>query len=292
MGRFTEEQGGVCARARPRHMRVSDFIEAQAPGCVRGPSDSDSSVLDGEERFEVGGQIGSKRVCGKLCFFQLIDSHDSGCRLQVIVQERTCGAATFASLRQATSVGGFSQFRGVPAHSRRGDFSLLVTEMCGQPQQLQPEAANVGGDAARIRILYQDPHVLVVEKPAGMLVHPDGPALPGEKVTLLHQLAAQLGLSPKPKDNAGVGLYPMHRIDRDTSGAVIFALSLASAQFLRAEWSTFTKQYVALVDGSQVRARTLGVRPLLTLSACSSSTDGDSRLLDSNHATARHANAA
>lgn len=61
-------------------------------------------------------------------------------------------------------------------------------------------------------ILYRDPHLLVVDKPHGMPVVPSGRYL---QQTLLVQLKRALGIDT---------LVPIHRIDRDTAGLVMFSV--------------------------------------------------------------------
>ncbi|MGC3221191.1 pseudouridine synthase, partial [Enterococcus faecium] len=68
-------------------------------------------------------------------------------------------------------------------------------------------------DAAHIRVLHEDEHLIIVEKPAGMKTHPN---VPTENSTLLNHLAAYL-------DTKQQRPYVVHRLDKETSGAVLFA---------------------------------------------------------------------
>lgn len=69
------------------------------------------------------------------------------------------------------------------------------------------------GTAALITPLYEDEHLIIVDKPAGMKTHPNSPT---EEDTLLNHLAAYL--APQALDP-----YVVHRLDQDTSGAILFA---------------------------------------------------------------------
>lgn len=69
------------------------------------------------------------------------------------------------------------------------------------------------GTAALITPLYEDEHLIIVDKPAGMKTHPNSPT---EEDTLLNHLAAYLA----PQD---LDPYVVHRLDQDTSGAILFA---------------------------------------------------------------------
>jgi tRNA pseudouridine65 synthase len=71
------------------------------------------------------------------------------------------------------------------------------------------------------KVLYQDEHLIAIEKPSGFHVHPpeDGwPVAEGENAMRL--LKQQLG---------GAYLWPVHRLDRPTSGVVIYGLSKEAA---------------------------------------------------------------
>lgn len=92
-------------------------------------------------------------------------------------------------------------------------------------------------------MLYEDDCYIVFEKPAGLLVIPT-PL--GEKNTLVHIVntpSAVSGGSPR--------LYPCHRLDRDTSGAIIFAKSKENQQKMMDEFRKrrIQKTYVAFVRG-------------------------------------------
>ncbi|QEA37822.1 pseudouridylate synthase [Pistricoccus aurantiacus] len=91
-----------------------------------------------------------------------------------------------------------------------------------------------------LAVLYQDEHLVAVHKPSGMLVHRTALAR-GETRFALQALRDQLGRH----------VYPIHRLDRPTSGILLFALSPAIARRLG---ETFTaqqvnKRYLAVVRG-------------------------------------------
>lgn len=71
------------------------------------------------------------------------------------------------------------------------------------------------------RILLEDEHLVAVRKEAGELVVADRFGL--EKRVLLHQLGAYLRERGHQPDETGRDLYPVHRLDRETSGIVLFA---------------------------------------------------------------------
>ena len=98
-----------------------------------------------------------------------------------------------------------------------------------------------------IQVLYRDDHLLVVDKPAGLLVHP----VPGYSgPTLVHGLLHEIG---------GEGLRPgiVHRLDRDTSGLLVVARddrTLARLQSLLRR-RRIHRSYSALVRGRPASRR-------------------------------------
>lgn len=71
------------------------------------------------------------------------------------------------------------------------------------------------------RLIIEDEHLIAVRKHAGELVVADRFGL--EKNVLLHQVGAYLRECGHKPDETGRDLYPVHRLDRDTSGVVLFA---------------------------------------------------------------------
>jgi len=97
---------------------------------------------------------------------------------------------------------------------------------------------------ADLTILYRDDDLLVVDKPAGLLVHRS--ALDAhESDTLLERLRAQLGPGGPP------GLAPAHRLDKGTSGLLVLTCHARAARALGAafEGEQVAKRYLALVRG-------------------------------------------
>jgi len=100
-----------------------------------------------------------------------------------------------------------------------------------------------------VNILYRDEALLVVDKPAGLLVHRSSLDA-HETDTLLERLRAQLG-----RDTAAT-LAPVHRLDKGTSGLLVLAWSPAAARALGAafEQGAVSKRYLALVRGWPVES--------------------------------------
>jgi 23S rRNA pseudouridine1911/1915/1917 synthase len=99
------------------------------------------------------------------------------------------------------------------------------------------------GPQAEFRIAYEDEHLLVVDKPAGVVVHPARGNWTG---TLAQALAAHGAAGGEP-ERPGI----VHRLDRDTSGLLVVARSEAVHRALKEaiHARTVTREYLALVTG-------------------------------------------
>jgi 23S rRNA pseudouridine1911/1915/1917 synthase len=132
-----------------------------------------------------------------------------------------------------------------PGHVLRG----------GEPIEVQlppPVASDHAPDPIPLDVIFESEEVLVVNKPAGMVVHPS----PGHvRGTLVH---AALARAP---DLRGVGgeLRPgvVHRLDKDTSGLILLAKSDAAHRSLQQAFRAraVEKTYLGLVDGAPPTAR-------------------------------------
>ncbi|WP_448336229.1 RluA family pseudouridine synthase [Bellilinea sp.] len=118
----------------------------------------------------------------------------------------------------------------------------MTIEVClpsVQPVELQAESIP-------LKVIFNHPDVLVVDKPAGLVVHP---AAGHESGTLVN---AVMGLIP---DLEGIGgeLRPgiVHRLDKDTSGLILIAKNERAHRFLQDQFRLrqVKKVYLALVDG-------------------------------------------
>jgi tRNA pseudouridine65 synthase len=90
------------------------------------------------------------------------------------------------------------------------------------------------------KILFQDCDYVAIDKPSGILVHPT-PLSPRERVSCLTSL----------RDQLGAWLYPVHRLDRATSGVLLFAFTPEAARNLMTSWQerNVSKHYRAIVRG-------------------------------------------
>ncbi|MEY4593046.1 MAG: hypothetical protein RIR18_1941 [Pseudomonadota bacterium] len=91
-----------------------------------------------------------------------------------------------------------------------------------------------------LSILYQDQSLIAVHKPAGLLTHRTALAF-GETRFALQML----------RDQIGQHVYPAHRLDRGTSGVLLFALNPETARRLGEQFESHSveKEYLAVVRG-------------------------------------------
>src|SRR5574340_392910 len=90
-----------------------------------------------------------------------------------------------------------------------------------------------------LNILYRDERYIAIDKPAGMLVHRTRIAEEGEYA--LQRL----------RDQIGQHVFPVHRLDRPTSGVLLFALDAEAARHMAPlfENHAIDKHYLAVVRG-------------------------------------------
>ena len=110
-----------------------------------------------------------------------------------------------------------------------------------------PKAAHNAPQDIALEILFEDDHLLVVEKPAGMVVHPAAGNFDGTLVNaLLHHCAGRL---------SGIGGVArpgiVHRIDKDTSGLLVVAKTDVAHEGLAAQFARHSihRLYLAIVAG-------------------------------------------
>lgn len=110
----------------------------------------------------------------------------------------------------------------------------------------EPEPLDLVPEAIPLDILYEDEHLLIVNKPAGMVVHPSAGHSTG---TLVHALLAHCPLS-----SIGGVQRPgiVHRLDKDTTGAIVIAKTDFAHQHLQQQLQAKTarREYLGIVYGT------------------------------------------
>ncbi len=127
-----------------------------------------------------------------------------------------------------------------PAIKVRGDETLILT--VPEPLPAHNEAQDIP-----LMIAYEDNHLLVVDKPAGLVVHPAAGNFDGTLVNaLLHHCGGSL---------SGIGGVArpgiVHRIDKDTSGLILVAKTDVTHEGLAKQFAAHSidRRYLAIVSG-------------------------------------------
>ena len=92
----------------------------------------------------------------------------------------------------------------------------------------------------QLEILYQDESFVAINKPSGLLVH--------KSMIDKHEIYFAMKML---RDQLGQWVYPLHRLDKPTSGVLLFALDKESARLVSAQFKehTIQKTYLAVVRG-------------------------------------------
>src|SRR5258708_6365714 len=115
-----------------------------------------------------------------------------------------------------------------------------------------PAPTDVVSQDLPLAVIYEDPDIVVIDKPPGLVVHP---AAGHVDRTLVNALLFHV------KDLSGVGgeLRPgiVHRLDKDTSGVMVIAKSDEAHRALTRAWNSerVVKEYLALVYGTPTPPR-------------------------------------
>jgi tRNA pseudouridine32 synthase/23S rRNA pseudouridine746 synthase/23S rRNA pseudouridine1911/1915/1917 synthase len=112
---------------------------------------------------------------------------------------------------------------------------MAMTEKKRPPTKYQPKG---------LTILYEDRDIIVVEKPGGLLTI----GTERDKSRTAHSILNDYVRKGDPRSRNRA--YIVHRLDRETSGILIFARSEAAKTFLQGQWQETDKRYLTIVYGS------------------------------------------
>jgi 23S rRNA pseudouridine1911/1915/1917 synthase len=128
-----------------------------------------------------------------------------------------------------------------PATKVRGEEAIRVA--VPEPRPAHNEAQDIP-----LRVAFEDEHLLIVDKPAGLVVHPAAGNLDGTLVNaLLHHCGGSL---------SGIGGVArpgiVHRIDKDTSGLLVVAKTDVAHEALSRQFAAHSidRRYLAIVSGT------------------------------------------
>jgi 23S rRNA pseudouridine1911/1915/1917 synthase len=149
-----------------------------------------------------------------------------------------------------TNIRNLVRFRGITVNNRtvvRCNHALKpgdkVSVTLGQRKGAKPRLP------PGLEIVYEDSAVLLVNKPEGLLTV----ATANEQQDTLHRF---LDDYVQAGDRKGDGrVYLVHRLDRETSGLIIFAKTGIARRELKENWKNFEKRYLAVVEGPMVQPK-------------------------------------
>jgi 23S rRNA pseudouridine1911/1915/1917 synthase len=165
---------------------------------------------------------------------------DAGARLDAFLASRVEGVSRSILKRVIDDgdvlVGGRA---AKPSHKLKAGERVEVELPAPPPSEIEPEEIPLD-------ILYEDEEVVVVNKPSGLVVHPAAGVPSG---TLANALAFHFTQLPERGGAFRPGI--VHRLDRDTSGAIVVAKTARAHENLSDQFRARTvfKSYVALVHG-------------------------------------------
>jgi 23S rRNA pseudouridine1911/1915/1917 synthase len=171
----------------------------------------------------------------------LVEPHESGLRLDAVVAAHlTQGSRSYAArlIRR-----GYAQVDG---SSRKPSYKVKLSEQieCRLPP---PEPIELVAEPLPLDVLFEDRHLIVLNKPPGMVVHPAAGHSGGTLVNgLLYHCPDLEGIGGQKRPGI------VHRLDKDTSGVIAVAKTDRAHHELSRQFKArqIRKQYLALVFGS------------------------------------------
>lgn len=172
-------------------------------------------------------------------FFYTVSDDESGARVDIVTAGRI--PAVSRSMAQAMARAGKVRVDGQMVKPSNKVAAGQRVEVDGIIPALSAQAERISLD-----IVYQDADLVVVDKPAGMVVHPapgHGSGTLANALTSLFPQTASIG----PIERPGI----VHRLDKDTSGLLVVALSPAAHRSLQQQIASRTakREYIALAAG-------------------------------------------
>jgi len=171
----------------------------------------------------------------------LVTPEDAGERLDVFLAG-PLGSRTRAT-RLIEAGGVLVDGAVVPKRHRMGAGETVVVDETADPRLIAADAGDGTVAPAAFDVRYEDAYLLVVDKPAGVVVHPAR----GHRQGTLAQALAGRASGGEEDWRAGI----VHRLDKDTSGLLVVAKDEATHRALKAllQDREITREYLALVEG-------------------------------------------
>ena len=146
---------------------------------------------------------------------------------------RVCGVSS--GLWKRIKHSGTFAVNGIPAiaaHTTLRTSDIVSYEL--------PIVSSVTPERLPLAIVYEDVDLLIIDKPAGQLVHPTTKEAHGTVANAILGLYEERGIR--------LDFHPCHRLDRNTTGLLLIAKH-PEVQYQIAKQSTLTREYLGLIDG-------------------------------------------
>ena len=130
----------------------------------------------------------------------------------------------------------------------KANYKVKPSDVITLEMPYQRRGIEIKPEPIPLDIVYEDEELMVINKPAGLVVHPGHGNYDG---TLVNALAYYLGFKPEDKRDERMGLL-VHRIDKDTSGLLVVAKTDAAQIELARQFfnHSIVRRYWALVWGN------------------------------------------
>ena len=173
-----------------------------------------------------------------------VDKGQEALRIDKFLANRIEGASR-NKLQQAMNLG-MVQVNGLPV---KANYKIKPQDQIVIYSDVSPEQTEVTPEKMELNIVYEDNDLMVLNKPAGMVVHPGSGNYHG---TLLNGVAWYLQQKNPTISEESLPRFGMvHRIDKNTSGLLVLAKTTLAMRQLAKQFfdHTVTREYVALVWG-------------------------------------------
>jgi 23S rRNA pseudouridine1911/1915/1917 synthase len=169
----------------------------------------------------------------------IVGDDDAGARLDRFLAQPLGSRSHAVALIDAGRV----TVDGAVRQKRHALVSGSVVVVAARDGAVAPGRVDPPDESVPYTIVYEDEHLLVIDKPAGVVVHPAA----GHRTGTLAQ--ALSGVAAGGPDGSRAGI--VHRLDRDTSGLIVVARSDEAHRALSRSLAAreLRREYLALVDG-------------------------------------------
>jgi 23S rRNA pseudouridine1911/1915/1917 synthase len=179
----------------------------------------------------------------------VVEAHEAGERLDLVVSRRDSGLsrAQVQILLEAGRIEVVGQAARASAKVKLGA-KIVVRPLPPPPSAAVPEDLP-------LEVLHEDAHVLVVMKAAGMVVHPAPGHDTGTLVNALRYRQTVSEFDAEATERPGI----VHRLDKDTSGVMVVAKTMAAREGLIAQFQAhdLERSYLAIAIGQPASEFTL-----------------------------------